>query len=538
MRPAALALLLAGCQARRIAVSEDEDAGDDSAADGGGGTGSGGGDDAGGTAGCGLEVDLSTPYWWEGETVTFVARCRTGVSAAAGDVAVLGAPAGARFDAATGVFAWDTGATDGGRVDLAVTAASATGFPESETVTLWVADNPDLPFAAAPDPDTYLEEWGLPVVHIEPSGALSQEAVPARITIRGAAIEGSAKIRGAFSAGYTKPSYTLDFEGEELAVDEWDGPSRGHLILITSFDDISYVRQKLIYDLWIAMAEHQDVERLTPRTFFAVVYIDGAYQGLYTGCDRIDDEFIRHMGFASGEGNLYKAVNHDANFKLVMANGGTKTNLHAGYTKEEGLPEDDFSDLDALVAEVGGASLHEIASGQAGAIDLDEFMDWFILVSYALAEDSAGKNSYLYSGEDTPVFRFVPWDFNHAFGQDWRTLRTDPEADNDYVWNNRVFEALQEDPAAAAALWARMAALRDDGPLNDAWLLERMDGYYDVLGPAPARDWDHWGRAHEEFHGWAGYRDQAGDWQDHAGEVAYMRAWIEDRDAWWGARLP
>ena len=89
------------------------------------------------------------------------------------------------------------------------------------------------------------------------------------------------------------------------------------MVLITSFDDISYVRQKLVYDLWAEMADFQDVHRLTPRTFFAVVYINGEYQGLYTGCDRIDDEFVRHMGFEDGEGNLYKAVSHDANFKKL-----------------------------------------------------------------------------------------------------------------------------------------------------------------------------------------------------------------------------
>lgn len=124
------------------------------------------------------------------------------------------------------------------------------------------------------------------------------------------------------------------------------------MILTSTFDDTSYVRQKLVYDLWKAMAEFQNEHRLTPATFFAVVYINGVYQGLYvavsdlppilslyltlfyailtpfyssftqfysafTQCDRIDDEFIRHHDLPSGEGNMYKAVNHDANFYLT-----------------------------------------------------------------------------------------------------------------------------------------------------------------------------------------------------------------------------
>ena len=73
-------------------------------------------------------------------------------------------------------------------------------------------------------------------------------------------------------------------------------------------------------------------------------------------------------------------------------------------------------------------------------------MDWFLLVTYTLAEDSAGKNSYLYTGPDSPDFRFIPWDFNHSWGQDWRTLREAPDAENEYRWHNRIFIALQDDP--------------------------------------------------------------------------------------------
>ena len=502
--------------------------------------------DSGGTNGdgpseprpCSLTTDLATPHWWEGDRIAFSVSCRTGASPRDAEVRVANLPEDASFDLDSGLFSWQTGPTDGGRVDLTLTASGTDGPPESTVLTFWVADNPRLAGAVAPDPETYTEEWGLPVIHVETDAALTRSKQPARITVRGESVDGSAKIRGATSSYYPKPGYTLDFEGEELAIDEWEGPSRGHLILTTTFDDNSYVRQKLIYDLWQAMADHQDVARLTPRTFFAVVYLRGAYHGLYMGCDRIDDEFVRHMGFPSGEGNLYKAVSHDANLRLTDASGRPKSRLSAGYEKPEGLPADDYSDLEALVAEVGGASLSDIASGDAGDLDLDEFMDWFILVSYTLSEDSAGKNSYLYTGEDSEDFRFVPWDFNHSFGQTWRTLRREADTDNDYVQRNRVFEALQADPAASERLWARMAALRSDGPLNPDWLNRQIDGYLETLGPAPQRDEDAWRTAYRSYESWEGIRSGSGDWNNHEGEVEYLRQWLDDRDAFWAARLP
>ncbi|MEC8423175.1 MAG: CotH kinase family protein, partial [Myxococcota bacterium] len=236
-------------------------------------------DSPGGPA-CGLQVAAGSPYYWEGDTVRLGVTCASGMSPAEAGVTVLGLPDGAVFGPTSGIFEWETDGRDGGRVDLTWTAPTAGGaLPESQVVTLWVADNPDAPAARAPEPHAYTEEWGLPVVHIEVGRPMTQSEQPATITVRGEQVEGAAKIRGAFSASYTKPSYTLDFDSAELWVREWGSRTRGHMVLITAFDDISYVRQKLIYDMWAEMAAVQGVERLTPRTFFAVVYLDGEYQG-------------------------------------------------------------------------------------------------------------------------------------------------------------------------------------------------------------------------------------------------------------------
>jgi spore coat protein H len=535
MSPAAL-LLLAGCS---VGTVEGVDALDpqDSGDVGGGDTDTDTDDPGAGALACGLDVDLETPYYWEGETVSVEISCSSGLTPEEAGVQIVGLPDAAVFGSSSGLVQWETGPRDGGRVDLTVTVPTpSSGPPESEVVTFWVADNPDIAGAREPDPMTYAEEWGLPVVHLEVGRPMSESEQAATITVRGQQVEGAAKIRGAFSASYTKPSYTLDFDSAELGVAEWGDKTRGHMVLITAFDDISYVRQKLVYDLWEEMADFHDAERLTPRTFFTIVYLDGEYQGLYTGCDRIDDEFVRHMGFEDGEGNLYKAVSHDANFKLERSNGAAKTWLASGYEKAEGLPEDDFSDLEALVAGVGAASDAELATG-AYPIQLDEFMDWFLLVTYTLAEDSAGKNSYLYVGPDSEDFRFIPWDFNHSWGQDWRTLREDPDTDNEYRWNNRVFIALQDDPTLRAQLDARAEALHSDGPLNAEWVQEQLDDYYETLGPNPARDWEHWESAHRRFDGWRSLRDDANDWEDHEGEVAFLREWIDDRDDWFGRWL-
>ena len=478
---------------------------------------------------CALAADLSTPWFLEGDTIAFTVSCTGDLATEDARITALTAPAGASFDEATRSFSWVTGPADGGRVSVvfSVTAADGSGVPSAETVTFWVADNPDASDNVEVDPATYTEEWGLPVLHVDALGALSQEYTRADITWQGEAYVGI-KIRGASSAYYPKPSYTLEFNEDELPIDAW-GKTRNHLVLITTFDDNSYVRQKLVYDTWAAMADYWDQERLTPRTFFVVVYLDGQYQGLYTAVDRIDDEYMDHMGFER-DANLYKSVNHDGNFYLTNSSGRAKSSMHDGYTKEEGDDESDMSDLDALVSFTGNASASELIDGAGDWIDIQEFMDWFLLVHYSLSEDSAGKNAYLAHSTDG-IFRYSPWDFNHSWGQGWYTYRIPSSSMNYFTSTNRVFWAIQSVSATNTELWERFAAMREDGPFSLAWQQATLDGYYAEIEPSAARDWAKWGSSYKTYSGWSSTRNSARDWTDYEGEKAYLYQWVEDRAA-------
>ena len=483
---------------------------------------------AGPAGDCALSTDLATPWFLEGDTVRFTVRCTGDLATEDARIQALSLPAGASFDEGARDFQWETGPADGGRISVvfSVTAADGAGVPTAETVTFWVADNPAASDNVAVDPETYTEEWGLPVLHVDAVGTISQEYTRADVTWQGAEYAGQIKIRGASSAYYPKPSYTLEFNDDELPIPAW-GKTRNHLVLITTFDDNSYVRQKLVYDTWAAMADYWGVDRLTPRTFFVVVYLEGKYQGLYMAIDRIDDEYMDHMGF-DRDANLYKSVNHDANFYLTGSSGGAKSTLHDGYTKEEGADESDFSDLDALVSFTGNATASALIDGADAWIDLEEFMDWFLLVHYTLSEDSAGKNAYLAHTEGG-LFRYSPWDFNHSWGQGWYTNRVSSSKMNYFTSTNRVFWALQSVSATNDALWERFAALREDGPFSLAWQEAQIDAYYAEIDPSAARDWDKWGSAYKSYSGWAGTRNAARDWTDYEGEKAYLTAWIEAR---------
>jgi len=472
---------------------------------------------------CTLTDDLDGVWFWEGDTVAF----RLGCEEAGAEVALSmpSSPPASSFS--DGVFEWETGPSDGGRHDLVFSVQRPGAAPSTYGVTVWVADNPELAGAQPVVATEYTEEWGLPVFHLSAPEGLGGTYQPGTVTVDGTTLEASVKIRGASSANYPKKSYMLEFEEDELAVPGWD-KTRDHLILLSTFDDNSYVRQKLVYDLWAGIAAHWDADRLVPRTGFAVVYLNGVYHGLYVMLDRIDNEFLRHMGLED-TGDLFKAVNHDANFYLTASNGSEKSRLSAGYEKKEGDPEDDFSSLEDLVAFTGSASAEEIVSGMDDWLDRGEFMDWLLLVHYTLSEDSAGKNSYLYLDPERGVFRYAPWDFNHAWGQNWYTQRTSVDRINSFSGSNRVFWALHE--ADSDALWARFAELRDNGPLALDALTSMVDGYYAEILPSAERDWDHWRSEYRSYGGWASSRDASGNWTEFPEEQDYLYTWLEQRAA-------
>ncbi len=467
-------------------------------------------------AACGLEASLDAVNVTEGDTVSFTLDC------AEGDredfILNITAPSASMVLEDWSVT-WPTGLADGGRYDVPVSvAATAGGLLEVINVTFWVADALGAPGNEPVVPEDYTEEWGIPVIHIEPEQPLGSEHVPARITFMGVGYDAELKIRGASSYYYPKNSYTLRFSNEDLDASAVGLGNKDHLVLITTFDDNSYVRQKMVYDTWRELAAYSDAERLTPRTFFAVVYLDGHYHGLYTACDRIDDHFVKEMGL-SEDGNLYKAVNHEANFYF-------KSNLHDGYEKKEGSPEDGqpgaYDDLDALVSFTGTATPQSFIEQAEDWLPLEEFMDWFLLVHHFSAGDSAGKNSYIYNDPEQWRFRYAPWDFNHSLGQGWYTYRISADSDDDFQSANAIFNLIQSHPEADAALWDRYHDMLDDGPLELDVLLAKMDDYYALIQPSAERDWSVWGGEYSSYWG-------TSNTNDYLEEKAYLYQWVSDR---------
>jgi spore coat protein H len=478
------------------------------------------------------------PFWLEeGGTIQLTIECGTSAQVPLGRLEAPHLPAHAELDPARGIITFSPALDQAGVYALELRVA---GSSDSGEVEVQVADRFDAPGNVPVNPLTYTEEFGLPVVHLTVDAALDDEGyLPATITYRGHTFEGAeAKYRGQTSLGYPKNSYTLKFTkedrfGEPLRAPGLEGKRR--VTLTTTFDDNSYLRTRLAFELWNRIGEpHVDVQ-----AYNAVVYLNGEFWGLYTVTDHVDRHLMEAYDLDE-DGNLYKARTNDANFRLTHAAPPyvPKDTLSEGYTKEEGEPAAGepgaSSDIEALVNWVATSTPEEFRAELDTHIAREEYDNWWLLISLILAGDSAGKNSYHYHDPraDAPDARFhvVPWDFNDSFGQTFYNDHTGREATRNLEKlseYNLLFQRLLGDPATRAPLTARYRiALDDEWELGS--VLRALDTWAAENEPVALRDERKWSA---DYAAYFAPRRSSG-LTTHTEELAYVRSWIIERWAY------
>ncbi|MBN1654310.1 MAG: CotH kinase family protein [Deltaproteobacteria bacterium] len=233
-------------------------------------------------------------------------------------------PSGAVFDQRRGRLTWVPGLYQAAVYDLVFRVKSTN---DAYTLRIGVADAFDHPDnKPIADPLRYPLEYGLPVFFIE--DAEHDEYHPSTLVYAGRRYdEINIKTRGETSLKYPKHSYTLKFDDKEL----FHEPNRGggltnrtKLVLTTTFDDNSYVRQRLSHEMWRIL----NPRHISVQSYMAIVYRDNEFRGLYTVSDHVDRHLMRLYGLAD-TGELFKSKRHEGDF------------LHTKHRmeKKEGLPE-------------------------------------------------------------------------------------------------------------------------------------------------------------------------------------------------------
>ncbi len=466
---------------------------------------------------CGLIV--SGPVWSvEGASIRVPVTCSNGDPVPA-ELALRGLPDAARWDAGAGVVAWTPTLSDAGVYRLEASLPSG----ERAVGRVGVADAFDASGNRRPDPVRYTEEYGLPVVHLDFAQSLSADYyVPATLTYRGESYEVELKYRGAGSLWFPKKSLSIAFPGRRFSDPALGISDRKKILLVTTFDDQTHVRNRLAFELWKRLAEG----RFAVRTASAVVYLNGAFYGLYMLSEKLGGQVLTSAGL-NGAGNLYQGKTHAANFDALLPDGTPKATWHDGYEKDEGTPIEGepgaFDDLDAFVAFVATSDDARFASELASWADVDEYRDWWVLVMLANSADTTGKNGMLYHDPLGGRWRASVWDWGASLGQDHFTLRTRSSTAYEYTAANRLFYRLLLPPFAEGTRARLGTAVRKSVPLADVLALyDRMIAENDAVS---RRDEVRWGETQRSFFAAVGRTD----WHSSEAEVAYLRTWLQER---------
>lgn len=216
---------------------------------------------------------------------------------------------------------------------------------------------------------------------------------------------GSTKIRGGFSISFPKSSYELDFEKDisinQLAADDdW--------ILNANYIDKTFLRHVIAYRLFQKMSQ----SNIAPNTQFVEVNRNGEYHGLYVLMEKIDRSTLNikkkdTSAYIFKDPHLFKpiySIEQGANYNQ--------------QTFPKFIDSDKSHVIDRIRSFILNTNNSDFEHQFPTYFNLDNIVDWHILLLVTGNSDGVLKNFYLYKNKDLIGAQIAPWDYDHSFGRD------------------------------------------------------------------------------------------------------------------------
>lgn len=257
----------------------------------------------------------------------------------------------------------------------------------------------------------------------------------------------------------------------------YDVPGLGRtrrLFLISGWRDVSLMRDRLAYDLFRSFSE-PGKPRYSPHVRTVELVVNGDYKGVYNLMDRVDGDLLEFGKAGSGAARpvLYKAMGEQANFTVPVRG--------AYVQKVPDWRDGEFwSPFDTLITFVGQSSPAAFREGVERLIDVDNVVDFEILLKFTGNSEGTNYNLFL-ARKGGPDARFfvVPWDYDMTFHhQD--------------IPSNALIERLHRDlPGYSRRVLDRWRALRGK-QLSEVALMGRIDSLGADLAEGVGRNYRRW----------------------------------------------
>lgn len=366
------------------------------------------------------------------------------------------------------------------------------------------------------------------------------------------------EIRGSSSQFFPKKSYgfeTWDAQGNDMDASLLGMPEEEDWILYAPYSDKSLVRNVLIYDLARAMNHY------ATRTQFVELNINGQYNGVYVFMEKLKRDKVRIdiskltidentgedltggyiIKIDKSDRDGYTSVNSfNSNYSSVGNTIGSPINFLYDYPDPDEITQEQRTYISTYISDFEDAlasdTFTDPSTGYASYIDMDSFVDFFILNEISNNVDGYRISTYMHKDKNEKLKMGPIWDFNLAWGNAdycsggetnvW-AYKFNERCPGDFWFVPFWWDRFLEDPVFVSRLKERWTELRGN-LLSDAAILTRVDGYIRILndGEVIKPNFDKW----PVFGTYVWPNNFVGNTYDE--ETEYLKEWISDRTLW------
>lgn len=323
------------------------------------------------------------------------------------------------------------------------------------------------------------------------------------------------RTRGSSSRYFDKKGYLLKFKEENL-IDNKDVSFSGMTpdsswVLHGPFLDKSLIRNYLCYNL------SGEIMGTAPNVRFCEMYLNGEYQGLYLIIEKVGYNADGRISLSKSDPKLsetsyivqldrgthdpLRSLNTFGSFTNLInspnSNSGQYEIIYPSSTLTENQRTFIENDISHFEKALTSFDFRDSKLGYSHYIDVDSFVDYFLINEFCLNYDAMGLSTFIYRDVRGKI-KLCVWDFNSSFD-----YYTEPYLDNQsfQLHMKGWYRYLFKDPSFVKSVINRYHQLRKTY-LNEEYLMQYIDDTIAYLGPAIERNYDVWGYSFQsEYNG-------------------------------------
>ncbi len=316
------------------------------------------------------------------------------------------------------------------------------------------------------------------------------------------------RYRGNSSMTFDKKGYLLKFvneDGSENSKKVMGMQSHSEWVLHGPYLDKTLLRNYLWYHI------SSEIMDSAPDTRFCELFVDGEYKGLYVmvesptrgNTSRMQIKKYEKENDYTGyivrlDKGAHNPLQNLETFSKYTYNTGIDPGLRLEViypgknTLNETLQEYIRRDIGKFEKALYSYDYDSTRYGYSNFIDVDSFVDYYIINEFTQNYDAGNMSTYLYKDYNGKLKMYV-WDFNNANNYYLNDISIE---DFQFQWNT-WYVMLMKDEKFTNRIIQRYNYLRRHY-LNEEYLLNYIDEIVDYLGDAIDRNYSIWGYSFSE----------------------------------------